>query len=193
MKHISFSPSFPIGLGLMTLIFAFEATAAIVPVCQRTTAIRDAIVKLTNRACEEVNEDDLAKIKRIAVPNRRIPALKTGDFSGLSGMEILNIKGNAFTELPEGLFTELHALKTLVLFRSKLTRLPDDFLEGLDNLENLHIFNSPFKTMSESVFVRLEGLRNLKVLDFNSALNSAEQARLQRFFPKSGKVQLNFY
>jgi hypothetical protein len=181
-------------VGIAALAVVGQARAAVLAVCDRTPEVRDFIVQTTGRHdCKDVTEADLAQIKRIAVPNKRIAAFKVGDFSGLSAMEILNIKGNPFTQLPEGLFDGLTNLKTLVIFRTQLTRLPDDFLADTPNLENLHIFANPFKTISESVFSRLAADHSLKVLDFNKALNPPEQARLKAMFPTNGTVELNFY
>jgi len=169
------------------------AAATFLPICDRTPPVRDFIVQAVKKACGEITEPDLATIKRVAVPHRGIKEFKVGDFSGLPALEILNILGNPYTELPEGLLAGLNNLKTLVIFGTELKHLPADFLDGMEYLENLHIFDNPFKTISESVFVRLASFRHLKVLDFSDSLNLAEKARLRQLFPVGGPVELTFY
>lgn len=180
-------------LMLTAALLAVQSNAAIVPVCERTPAVRDFLLNAVKKTCDAVTESDLAPIKRVAVPNRNVSAFKAGDFSGLPALEILNIKGNPITELPAGILAELPNLKTLVLFRTKLAVLPEDFLEANPRIENLHIFANPFTTIPESVFERLAVYENLKVLDFNQALLPEQKERLQALFPAGGPVALEFF
>jgi hypothetical protein len=176
--------------------------ADFVSVCDRSAPVRDFIVKTVSaggtgqhdlKACADINEDDLAKLKRVAVPNRKMTTLQAGDFQNLPNLEILNVTGNPITELPYGVFDNLPKLKTLVMFRTKLTQLPDDFLEGMDDLENLHIFANPFTTIPEPVLQRLAAMTHLRVLDFSGALTKETKDRLIQIFPPSTHVELNFY
>lgn len=179
--------------GLLSLFLSLPASAAMVSVCERTAPVRDFLVQTLKSPCENITEADLSNVTRVAVNRKNITAFKVGDFSGLPALEILNIMGNPYTELPEGLFAGLPKLKTIVIFDTQLKHLPDDFLEGLPALENLHLFSNPFRTVSESVFVRLAALKTLKVFDFNDSLLPAEKARARQIFPAGGPVELNFF
>lgn len=183
---------------MLVLASSMASVAMAEGVCDRTGAVVRFLESPAGegglgKPCAEITEDDLATLTRVAVPDEDVSAFKVGDFAGLPNLEILNIKGNPFTELPEGLFKGLPKLKTLVIFRTKLRHLPDDFLVGLDQLENLHIFSNPFGSISESVFQRLAAIHTLQVLDFNKALQQPERTRLEQLFPATGLVSLNFY
>ena len=169
------------------------AFAESLSVCERTPAVKVFIEQALTKTCDQVTDTDLATLTRIAVPSRAVHEFKVGDFSGLPNLEILNIKGNPITQLPNGIFADLPKLKTLVIFRTQLASLPNDFLYGLDQLENLHIFANPFTTIPASVLETLGELAHLQVLDFNKALATEQQAELRQLFPEGGVVELNFY
>lgn len=177
---------------LTVLLGSTLSSAAFLPVCERTLAVKQNLETQLAKPCADILEVDLLTLKRVAVNRKGITVLKKDDFSGLKNLEILNIRANLFTELPEGLFDDLGNLKTLVLFGSPLRHFPDDFLAKTPLMENLHIFRNPLRSISESVMVRLEGLQNIKVIDVDDELQEAEKARLLRIFPAGGRVELNF-
>jgi len=165
--------------------------AAFLPVCQRTEQVRRNLEKQIKKTCQDIGEIDLLSLNRVAV-ERGISNFKRDDFSGLKNLEILNIRSNRYTELPEGLFDDLGNLKTLVIIATRLRHYPDDFLNKTPFLENLHVFRNPVRSMSESLFVRLENMKNLKVIDVDDELQEAEKLRLRKIFPENGRVQLFF-
>ncbi len=169
-----------------------SAAPAFTSVCERAAPIRDFVVKTLKKPCTDITEADLSMVKRIAAPRKNITELKLSDLDDLPNLEILNIKFNKLTTLPDGIFSKLPNLKTLVLLGNPIRELPDDFLEANPLLENLHLFFSPFRTISESVFARLEAMQHLRVIDISKTLNPAEAARLRKLFPAGGKVRLTF-
>ncbi len=169
------------------------AKAEVLSVCERTAPVKAFIEVQLGKTCAQITEEDLATLKRIAVPNRQIRELKVGDFSGLPNLEILNIKGNPYTHLPEGLFTGLPKLKTIVIFRTGLVELPADFLVGLPSLENIHVFGNPFTSVSDDVIARLGALEFLSVLDFNDNISEEQKTRIVETFDIDSGVQVNFY
>jgi hypothetical protein len=177
---------------LLNLIISlnFSAQAAFLPVCDRTPAVKDALEKLVLKPCANIEALDLAKINRVAVNNRNIAAFKSDDFTGLTGLEILNIRSNPYTELPEGLLNDLVNLKTLVIIGTSLRHYPDDFLSHNPNIENIHVFRNPVRTISESYFSTLQKAKNLKILDVDSTLQKPELDRLNKMFPAGGPVDL---
>lgn len=180
-------------LGFLTVFLSVSGQAAFLPLCQRTEQVKKELEVLTKKKCVDITEVDLLAIKRVDVGFNRIQAFKKDDFSGLKNLEILNIRSNPYTELPEGLFDDLGNLKTIVIIsNTALRHFPDDFLEKTPLLEHLHVFHLPLRTLSESVLTRLANLKNIQEIDVDRELFAAERERLRRIFPENGKVQLNF-
>ena len=171
----------------------------ILPVCDRTEGVKNFIVQQINsdqggdKTCEEITEEDLASLTRVAPRNANIINFKAGDFTGLVNLEILNIRSNPYETLPEGLFRDLGKLKTLVIIATGLRYYPDDFLKDTPQLENCHCFANGVRSISESIFQRLGQLEHLKVLDFDRSLQDPDRARLEAIFPLESGVQLNFF
>ena len=165
---------------------------AFLPVCDRTPEVKTDLETQTAKKCADITEDDLLKIVRVAVESGTIKNFKADDFSGLKNLDILNIRSNPYTELPEGLFNDLGNLKTLVIISTKLRNYPDDFLATTPNIENLHVFRTQVRSISESILTRMESMRNLKVIDFDRKLQEPERVRLQKIFPAGGSTQLFF-
>lgn len=179
-------------VALAGLVQGTEIHAAFLPVCERTAPIKDFLVLNLKKSCETISESDLVPVKRIAVGHRNIKEFKVDDFSGLPNLEIVNIRSNPYTLLPEGLFKNNPRLKTIVIIDADLRHYPDDFLEHNPEIENLHIFGAQVRSISESILRRLENAKHLKVMDFDEALQPAEKERLQKLFPVGGKIELNF-
>lgn len=177
-------------IALMLLLATGAARADFKSVCDRTPAVKTFLESATTKSCDGIVEADLLAINRVAVNGKGIAEFKVDDFTGLTNLEILNIRSNPYTALPEGLFKPLPHLKTLVIISGQLRNYPDDYLADTPELENIHVFRNPVHSISESVFQRLAGLKNLKVLDVGSELQPAELARLKQMFPEGGMVQL---
>jgi Leucine-rich repeat (LRR) protein len=178
---------------LLTLSLSTPARAAeFVSVCDRLAPIRDFLTQTLKKPCDAISEEDLSVVKRIAVPNRKITSIRVSDLANLSALEILNIKRNLLTELPEGLLPQLPSLKVLVILGNKITHLPDSFLEGNPLIEKIHIFGNPYRTISESIFVRLAAAEHLNFVDVDRNLLPAEKARLADLFPKGHRVVVNY-
>ena len=184
---------FLVGITVLVSAVSFKANAAFLPVCQRTPEVKQFIEQTLSKTCETIVESDLLTITRVAVEGRRVAVFKADDFTGFTNLEILNIRSNPYTELPEGLLKDLVHLKTLVIISTTLRHYPDDFLAYNLELENLHAFRNKVTSISESVFSHLEKLKNLKVIDFDKKLGEAEKARLGLMFPASSGVQLSYF
>ena len=98
----------------------------IVPVSERTPAVRDAIVDSLSdvNSADQVTVADLATISDLVLREAGISSLKTGDFSGLTGLESLNLHNNHLTSLPFGIFEGLTSLKRLRLAKNAIEPLP---------------------------------------------------------------------
>ena len=101
----------------MILSVHLTVFAEVTPVSERTQQVQNAIVaalpSVTNAS--DVTETHLASITSLNLRNKDITALKSGDFSGLTGLTNLNLYGNMLGSLPDGIFEGLTALTTLRL------------------------------------------------------------------------------
>ena len=100
--------------------------ADITPVSDRTSQVRDAIVAAVPNidTAADVTETHLATITSLNLRAKSISALKSGDFSGLTGLTDLNLYGNQLSNLPNGIFEGLTALTTLRLGGNTVDPMP---------------------------------------------------------------------
>ena len=116
----------------------------VVPVCDRTSAVRDALVRLSRRAgCEFVSTADLRGIDTLDLSNSGISELRTGDFSGLDSLVFLGLGGNQVAELPGTAFTGLPGLQGLDLRGNRLEGLPRAIFAGLTELVEMRLAGNP--------------------------------------------------
>ncbi len=111
---------------LVVLCFHFMSYAEVTPVADRTPVVRDAIVKAIEEvdAAVDVTDAHLASITALNLRNKDISELRSGDFSGLTGLVDLNLYGNKLSELPAGIFEGLTALTTIRLSKNSVDPLP---------------------------------------------------------------------
>ena len=92
--------------------FGFDIAAVRVTidegVCDRTRQVRNALRR--SLPCAAVSAADLAARTELDLANGNVGALQGGDLSGLSGLSVLDVSGNALTSLPDGMFAGLGAL-----------------------------------------------------------------------------------
>ena len=128
-----------------------QRTGTQTPVCARTKAVRDAIVRtLGHRDCGNVGHVELKSIAQLTYANGfalSTSSLAPGDFDGLTGLESLSITlaDATVTRLPTGLFSGLRSLETLAINgdgkAGGLTVLQDGLLQGLESLTDFAIQN----------------------------------------------------
>ena len=104
----------------LALAFAAPPVQAQMPtsdVCDRTTAVRNAIVNAVEGvdSCAEVTDTHLAGITSLDLGGQLDEPLKAGDFSGLTALELLHLQGNSLSVLPPGVFNDLRSLQSLRL------------------------------------------------------------------------------
>lgn len=194
MRRIALSLGFS-----ATLLSAGSALGNTLPVCARTPAVKEFIVnqinleQSTTKTCADITQQDLESLVRVTVAGKNISRFKTGDFSGLYNLEILNIRSNPYKTLPVGLFCDLAKLKTIVIIATGLESYPDDFLADTPLLENLHSFRNKATTMPYAVVERLGALENIQNIDLDAILETEIQDQLRGFFPEAGPVFLSFF
>ena len=96
------------GLGIATVRVTIDEG-----VCDRTRQVRNALRR--SLPCAAVSGTDLAARTELDLANRDLGALQADDLSGLSGLTVLDLSGNALTSLPDGMFAGLGALAEVQL------------------------------------------------------------------------------
>ncbi len=130
----------------------------ITPVNQRTQQVQDAIV---SRVWKVDNADDvtvghLAAIEDLSLSYDEITSLKSGDFSGLTGLTTLYLTGNSISDISA--LADLTALENLYLSDNFVSDI--SALEGITSLTELYLSGNSISDVSA-----LEGLTNLTRLD----------------------------
>ena len=116
--------------------------AAKVSVCDRTNAVRDAIMaQVSVSTCGDVTSPHLSAINPLILDDVNLTELKAGDFSDLTGLANLSLQENQLSSLPAGLFDDLTALSRLNLGGNHLTSIPSE-LFTLPNLTNLYLWGN---------------------------------------------------
>ena len=146
-----------------------EAQATTKPgeVCGRTKEIADAIVSAASvTACGDVTTAHLAGITELTKTSGDIPALKSGDFAGLSAMTKLSVSDNAIGTLPADIFTGLTQLEELYLGSNYFAGgLRQGTFSGLTRLRVLDLSNSRLRMLEANTFSGLSALEELILSD----------------------------
>ncbi|MCG9128174.1 cadherin domain-containing protein [Candidatus Poribacteria bacterium] len=99
---------------------------SILPINERTPQVRDAILRLFPKVdnVDDITMEDLANITDLFLRSAGILELKTGDFSGLTGLRKLNLFDNQLMNLPLGIFDGLTSLDMLRLGNNIIQPFP---------------------------------------------------------------------
>ena len=131
-----------------------------VNVCDRTPQVRSTLVN-TSSATECTSITDLATITQLVLNGQGIPALRSGDFAGMSGLTNLQMNNNRFTTLPADIFSGLTALDRLTMRTGQLTTLPPGIFAGLTALDRLEMNGNRLETLPVGIFSDLSALDRL--------------------------------
>ena len=124
MKPQIINPKYILSL-LIVFFIHTQSFAEVVPVAERTSQIRDAIVAAAGvTSANDVTDAHLALITNLNLRSAGITELNSGDFSGITGLTNLNLHGNELRNLPDGIFKGLTALTTLRLGRNAVDPFP---------------------------------------------------------------------
>ena len=165
-----------IGALAILLIAAHRASAAIVPVCERTEQVQHAILRKVAEAdaCGQVTDEHLAGIEELFV--FADSSLRAGDFSGLTALTELTLQ-RGLGDPPRGLFEGLEKLETLeLLYDSLQPTLEPDVFKPLANLKTLRIrYASAPDTLPATIF---SGLSSLELLFLSESRRSMTISQL---------------
>ena len=146
---------------------AVEASTNSAGICDRTAQVRETILdQLPDTSdCAAVTDTDLSGITRLALSEKGITTLKSGDFSGLSNLRHLNLADNELSALPDGIFDDLTGLQELSLFDNRISRLPDNIFDNLSGLQSLSLSGNGLSELPGGAFDNLSGLQSLGLGD----------------------------
>lgn len=156
---------------LLLAVLAVDATAADLPICDRTMQVREAIV--ASRAvsdCSAITSAHLSAITTLDLRSRGIASLKNGDFAGLDNLQTLHLHNNNLTSLAAGLFVGLTKLKSLGLSHNQISNPPVDLFADTVNLHTLDLSNNTLDSLPPRLFAGLTKLAAL-YLDYNELSN----------------------
>ena len=146
---------------------AVEASTNSAGICDRTAQVWETILdQLPDTSdCAAVTDTELSGIIRLALSEKGITTLKSGDFSGLSNLQHLNLVDNELSALSDGIFDDLTGLQELSLFDNRISRLPDDIFDNLTELQWLDLGNNDLSELPDGAFDNLTGLQSLGLGD----------------------------
>ena len=141
-------------------------------ICDRTEQVRDAIIAKLNEGLDTPEVTDCAAVTaeylsgitgELELSKEEIPALKSGDFDGISNLNSLQMIDSGLETLPEDIFDGLTALHSLfIIGNDDLGALPENIFDGLTGLTNLHVSgNEALSELPEGIF---DGLTSLGFL-----------------------------
>ncbi len=132
-------------------------------VCIRTPQVRDAIVEAVGvvDACSEVSASQLSQVLHLNLRSSSLESLKSGDFSGMTGLKMLDLDRNFLTNLPSDLFSGLDKLESLDLHTNLISELPEDLFSGLTSLRSLSVGRNALRELPPAIFSDLSGLQSL--------------------------------
>ena len=175
----------PQGLRGINGSLRFAVVGHALGVCNRTPGVRDGIVKAVAGVedCADVTETHLAAIERLRVSNST--GLKSGDFRGLSALEVLEAQESGLKALPAGIFDPLSAATHVDLRTNELTTLPAGIFDTMTELENIWLGNNQLVALPAGTFDR-----NTKLTKLEMELNPRVSSLPDDLFKKL--VQLQF-
>ena len=154
--------------GIEGLILVAGDTVSFVPgICGHTAQVRTAIrAKLGNKACRLVTPTDLAGISgTLSINSESVASLQADDFSGLTSLEGLELRGNQLASLPISIFSDLDSLTSLDLGGNSIVSLPTSLLSNLTDLAELNLSGNGLLNLPDGL---LGGLDQLTDLDLSS-------------------------
>ncbi|KAG5673417.1 hypothetical protein PVAND_003467 [Polypedilum vanderplanki] len=107
------------------------------------------------------------KLKILNLENRakigRINSLKSGTFSSLINLEVLQLGGHQISSISSRIFENLLNLKLLSLKKNKITQIDGQAFTALIKLENLDLSENNFNYLPSNVFINLHNIENLNL------------------------------
>ena len=139
----------------------FDIKVPATDVCDRTAAVRDAIVAAVSGVtdCADLTPAHLAAVTgTLELDQKSISSLAAGDFAGLTKLEVLDLFDNSLISLPPGIFNPLTALTELNLEANRLASLTDGIFDPLTVLQELNLEANRLASLPDDIFDDLAAL-----------------------------------
>ena len=187
--------------GLPLRLHRIRVADAIVKIPSATlkTQVRDALVKLAGKGCEDIGAGDLARVVELDLSGSGLRSLKPADFSGLTQLRKLSLRGASVsaTQICSSLITLKEGetkttVENLNLEGMKLGEsqgltdrtLPDNCFSGITSLRSIHLAGNRLKNLRANTF---SGMTQLEWLDLSrnqlSSLPSSVFSGLSNLWP----------
>ena len=146
-----------------------EGVRPIVPACDRSPIMSVVLALALGKPCGKIAGADLASVGTLRMFLPQGEALKSGDFSGLSGLRWLSIQPEAILfwedkpslRLAPDLFGGLYRLRYLDLQGNAISALPPGLFKDLSELRTLDLRINRLAELSLGAFDGLDNLREL--------------------------------
>ncbi len=133
--------------------------SALSSVCDRTPQVRDVLVKLLGKACENITAEDLSRVTRLGLSNTGLRSLRTEDFSGMSSLREVDVSSNSFTAWTDVCGTGKwgDSVTDINLNNNKDiggtgAALPGNCFVGAPNLKTLHLAGTRINSLPANAF-----------------------------------------
>ena len=144
---------------------------ALSSVCDRTPQVRDVLVKLLGKACENIGAEDLARVVKLDLSNKGLRSLRTEDFSGMSSLREVDASSNNFTSWTDACAASYgDTVQNINLTNNKLggtgARIPAGCFTAtkFPELRSLHLAATRTNSLAGNPF---DGLTKLEILDLS--------------------------
>ena len=149
----------------------WESSPTLLSVCDRTSQVRDVLVELLGKACENIGADDLERVVQLDLSSKGIRSLKQQDFEGLSNLRDVNLAQNTLTWTQACAASYGTSVQNVNLTNNKLggttgARIPAGCFTAtkFPDLRSLHLGATRINSLAGDPF---NGLTRLEILDLS--------------------------
>ena len=143
------------------------AEPAFLSVCDRTPQVRDVLVALVGKACEDITAEDLSKLVNLDLSNTGLSSLSSRDFNGMSDLRGVDVRSNTFTSWSQvcgsgkwGATVENINLNNNKNLGGAGAAIPGNCFVGAPNLKTLHLAATRINSIPANAFGNPAGSPN---------------------------------
>ena len=132
-------------------------------ICDRTVEIQLGILEWLRSGqglgdCANITDADLASLTTLIRTGKpTLTSLKSGDFAGMTGLRVLDLRNNEISGLPADVFDGLDELRALRIGGNNIEELPAGIFSGLPNLQGLFSDGNRLTKIEADWFEGFEG------------------------------------
>jgi len=120
----------------------------------------------------------LPNLKKLAVINSSLIAIKKNELKGFDQLEELNLSANVIEELPSEAFASIKNLKHLNMSHNALTNINDDLFAPENRVETIDFDHNKISKVSRKFFRNLKALKAANFKE-NECINGTSPAEMQ--------------